>query len=89
MGSLGESGNDSVRLMMAGTTFLLWFCLGTRQTDSARRFLLEFFLFPSFGGHDFILRRHRMIPISGRKDFRFASTFFLSLVGSATLGNSD
>lgn len=70
MGSLGESGNDSVRLMTAGTIFPL----GTRQTAPAGFFLGSLF-FSFFKGHDFILRRHRMIPISGRKDFRFASIF--------------
>jgi hypothetical protein len=51
--------------------FSFLFSMGTRTASAG--FLLEFFFFS--GGYVFILRRHRMIPISGRKDFRFASTF--------------
>jgi hypothetical protein len=72
MGFLGGVGNDLVQLMTAGTNFLLCFVRASDRTVLTGFFWSSFFF---LGGHDFILRRHRMIPISGRKDFRFASTF--------------
>jgi hypothetical protein len=53
--------------------FFFVLSLGTRQTTPAGFFWSFLFSF-TLACHDFILRRHRMIPISGRKDFRFAST---------------
>lgn len=59
-------------------TFPFFLSLYLWASECARGFLLEFL----FSRSRFLLRRHRMIPISDWKDFRFASTF-LSLVGSS------
>ena len=77
MGFLGEGGNAAMQWGERPVHFSFLFLFG-RQTAPVV-FILEFL----FWGSHFLLRRHRMIPISGRKDFRFASTF-LPLVGSPT-----
>ena len=80
MGSLEGGGNDSVRWFTAGVISLL-FCLGIRLRPQVS-FGVPF-LFLSWAGHDFILRRQQddTHQRSERLSLCF-DLFFFSFVGS-------